>query len=90
MPSEIPRGDACSFARAMAAGRCGRFADGMDVTRPAASQHLRGLKVRRARRGADRGRPASPVRRWLDRFWDEALDAFKKAAEKAATERKGR
>jgi DNA-binding transcriptional ArsR family regulator len=72
----------------------GELAQGMGVTRSAVSQHLQvlraaGLVVVRAdatrrlyqvdRRGVD------ALRRWLDGFWDETLDAFKEAAERAAT-----
>ena len=76
------------------------IAAGMNVSRPAVSQHLRvlkaaGLVVDRAegtrrlyavnRRGLDQ------LRGWLDGFWDETLAAFKHAAEAAAArERKRR
>jgi DNA-binding transcriptional ArsR family regulator len=69
------------------------IADGMDVSRPAVSQHLKvlkaaGLVVVRAegtRRlyGVDT-RGIEALRTWLDGFWDEALDAFKRAAEREA------
>jgi DNA-binding transcriptional ArsR family regulator len=74
------------------------IADGMDVSRPAVSQHLRVLK--RARLVADRAegtrrlyaidkRGLDALRGWLDGFWDEALAAFKQAAERElAKERK--
>jgi len=76
------------------------IADGMDVTRPAVSQHLKvlkaaGLVVVRAegtRRvyGIDT-RGVEALRGWLDGFWDEALVAFKNAAERQASkERKPR
>src|SRR5437868_7980372 len=76
------------------------IAEGMDVSRPAVSQHLKvlkaaGLVVVRAegtRRlyGVDT-MGIEALRGWLDGFWDEALDAFKTAAEReAATERKRR
>jgi DNA-binding transcriptional ArsR family regulator len=73
------------------------IADGMDVTRPAVSQHLKVLKAaglvvarvqgtRRLYAVDTRGLEA--VRGWLDGFWDEALIAFKEAAElEAANER---
>lgn len=77
-----------------------QIADGMSVSRPAVSQHLKvlkaaGLVVVRAegtRRlyGID-GRGIEALRGWLDEFWDEALVAFKNAAEReAAKERKRR
>jgi DNA-binding transcriptional ArsR family regulator len=73
------------------------IADGMDVSRPAVSQHLKvlksaGLVVVRAegtrRLYAVDTRAIEALRGWLDGFWDEALAAFKRAAEKAAKERK--
>lgn len=76
----------------------GQLADGLDVSRPAVSQHLRVLKE--ARLVTDRAegtrrlysvdsRGVEALRNWLDGFWDEALIAFKNAAEQeAAKERK--
>jgi DNA-binding transcriptional ArsR family regulator len=76
----------------------GQLAHGMDVSRPAVSQHLRVLKD--ARLVTDRAegtrrlyavdtRGVAALRNWLDGFWDEALSAFKNAAEQeAAKERK--
>jgi DNA-binding transcriptional ArsR family regulator len=76
----------------------GQLADGLDVSRPAVSQHLRVLKE--ARLVTDRAegtrrlytvdsRGVEALRNWLDGFWDEALTAFKNAAEQeAAKERK--
>jgi DNA-binding transcriptional ArsR family regulator len=74
------------------------IADGMNVSRPAVSQHLKvlqdaGLVVVRAE-GTRRLYSVEPrgieaLRGWLDGFWDEALTAFKEAAEReAARERK--
>jgi DNA-binding transcriptional ArsR family regulator len=71
----------------------GEIAEGLDVSRPAVSQHLRVLKdarlvtdhaegTRRIYRIDTRGFAA--VRKWLDGFWDEALAAFKVAAEREA------
>jgi DNA-binding transcriptional ArsR family regulator len=80
----------------------GDIAEGMDVTRPAVSQHLRvlkqaGLVVARAegtrRLYAVDPRGIEALRRWLDGFWDEALSAFKEAAAERETneqERKSR
>jgi DNA-binding transcriptional ArsR family regulator len=62
----------------------------MAVTRPAVSQHLRVLKraglvsdrqegTRRVYQVDTRGLQA--MRAYLDRFWDQALAAFKAAAE---------
>jgi DNA-binding transcriptional ArsR family regulator len=71
----------------------GQIADGMEVTRPAVSQHLKvlkaaGLVVVRAegtrRLYAVDTRGIEAVRSWLDGFWDEALIAFKRAAEREA------
>ena len=68
------------------------------MTRPAVSQHLQVLKA--ARLVTDRAegmrrlysvdkRGVEALRDWLDGFWDEALGAFKAAAEReAAKERK--
>ena len=66
------------------------IAEGMDVSRPAVSQHLKVLKaagliivrVDGARRlyGVDPG-GIEALRNWLDGFWDETLAAFKLAAE---------
>jgi DNA-binding transcriptional ArsR family regulator len=71
----------------------GEIADGMDVSRPAVSQHLRVLKA--ARLVTDRAegtrrlyavdkRGLEALRSWLNGFWDEALAAFKEAAEREA------
>ena len=74
------------------------IADGVAVTRPAVSQHLKvlkaaGLVVVRAegtrRLYAVDTRGIEAMRNWLDGFWDETLLAFKRAAEReAARERK--
>src|SRR5262245_21491016 len=74
----------------------GEIAEGMDVSRPAVSQHLRVLKA--ARLVTDRAegtrrlyavdpRGIKALRSWLDGFWDEALSAFKEAAEREAAEK---
>lgn len=69
----------------------GDLAQGLPVSRPAVSQHLKVLKdaglVTDRAEGARRVYQIDPqglgqMRQWLDRFWDEALDAFKAAAEK--------
>jgi DNA-binding transcriptional ArsR family regulator len=71
----------------------GEIAAGLEVSRPAVSQHLRVLKdarlvtdhadgTRRIYRIDARGFAA--MRKWLDGFWDEALAAFKAAAEREA------
>ena len=76
----------------------GEIAEGMDVSRPAVSQHLKILKA--ARLVTDRAegtrrlyavdtRGIEALRTWLEGFWDEALTAFKDVAEReAAKERK--
>src|SRR5215469_13337515 len=66
------------------------IADGMDVSRPAVSQHLKVLKsaglivvrVDGARRlyGIDPN-GIEALRNWLDGFWEQTLTAFKQAAE---------
>jgi DNA-binding transcriptional ArsR family regulator len=69
----------------------GELADGLPVSRPAVSQHLKILKAaglvldeadgtRRVYRVDPRGIEA--IRNYLDRFWDRALAAFKAAAER--------
>jgi DNA-binding transcriptional ArsR family regulator len=76
----------------------GEIAKGMDVSRPAVSQHLKVLKAARLVTDHAEGtrrlyevdtRGIAALRKWLDGFWDEALTAFKHAAEReAAKERK--
>jgi len=67
------------------------LAKGLPVSRPAVSQHLKALKdaglVAERSEGTRRvyyidPDGLGPLRRWLDRFWDEALEAFKSEAEK--------
>ena len=62
-----------------------------DMTRPAISKHLRILRearvVRERRQGRNRIYELNPeglsaLREYFDKFWTEALDAFKRAAEK--------
>ena len=69
------------------------LADGLPVSRPAVSQHLRVLKeaglVVDRRAGTRRLYQLDPtgldaLRSYLDRFWDQALAAFKVAAEREA------
>ena len=69
------------------------IAEGMKVTRPAVSQHLKILKAARLvtvhaegtrRVYAVDTRGIESLRKWLDGFWDEALNAFKTAAEREA------
>lgn len=71
----------------------GELARGLSVSRPAVSQHLRVLKAARLVRdraeGTQRIYSIDPqgleaVRRWLDSFWDEALDRFKALTEHEA------
>ena len=63
----------------------------LPVSRPAVSQHLKALKiaglVTDKPDGARRVYTIDPdglgeLRRWLDEFWDDALEAFKKEVEK--------
>jgi len=75
------------------------IAQGMDVSRPAVSQHLKvlkeaGLVVDRPE-GTRRlysvdARALEALRRWLDGFWNDALVAFKDAAEREATKERKR
>jgi DNA-binding transcriptional ArsR family regulator len=69
----------------------GAIADDLPVSRPAVSQHLRVLTdaglVVHERRGTRRVYQVDPrgieaLRKYLDKFWDRALAAFKAAAEK--------
>jgi DNA-binding transcriptional ArsR family regulator len=68
----------------------GDLAAELPVSRPAVSQHLKALKLA----GLVTDRPAGArrvycidpdglgeLRRWLDQFWDDALDAFKNEVE---------
>ena len=68
----------------------GELAAGLPVSRPAVSQHLRSLKlaglVNARSQGTRRVYEIDPeglgeLRRWLETFWDEALDAFKREGE---------
>ena len=77
----------------------GEIAEGLEVTRPAVSQHLKILKAARLvsvhaegtrRVYAVDTRGIELVRQWLNGFWDEALTAFKAAAEREATRERKR
>lgn len=68
----------------------GALAAELPVSRPAVSQHLRVLKeaklVRDEAEGTRRIYRIDPqglgaIRQWLDRFWDEKLEAFRKEVE---------
>ena len=68
----------------------GELAEGLPVSRPAVSQHLKVLKEARlvvdeqdGTRRLYRVDPAGveAMRNYLDRFWDRALAAFKHAVE---------
>jgi DNA-binding transcriptional ArsR family regulator len=68
----------------------GEIAEGLPVSRPAVSQHLRVLKeaglVTERRKGTRRIYRVDPdgigtLRAYFDEFWNEALAAFKAAAE---------
>ena len=71
----------------------GEIAEGMEISRPAVSQHLKILKAARLvtvhaegtrRVYAVDTRGIGSLRNWLEGFWDEALTAFKAAAEREA------
>lgn len=74
------------FERLLDGGQpVGRIARGMPVSRPAVSQHLKVLKeaglVTDRAEGNQRVYSIDPeglgaVRRYLDQFWDQALEAF--------------
>jgi DNA-binding transcriptional ArsR family regulator len=68
----------------------GTLAEGMPVSRPAVSQHLKALKgaglVKDQAEGARRVYYIDPeglgeLRRWLDGFWSTALEAFQHEVE---------
>lgn len=68
----------------------GELAAHLPVTRPAVSQHLKVLKEAKLVRDRAEGTrriyfidPAGfgQIRGWLDRFWDESLAAYARAAE---------
>jgi DNA-binding transcriptional ArsR family regulator len=75
----------------------GEIAEGMEVSRPAVSQHLKILKEARlvtvhavgTRRvyAVDASGIVS-LQKWLGGFWDETLTAFKTVAEREATKEK--
>ncbi len=70
----------------------GALAEGMPVSRPAVSQHLKVLKdaglVSETRQGVkriyalDRG-GLEELRDYFDRFWTDALDAYQRSLEKS-------
>lgn len=75
----------------------GKIAQGLPVSRPAVSQHLKVLKdaglvtdrsvgTRRIYYVDPKGLGA--MRAWLDQFWEAALDGFKAAAETEADKSK--
>ncbi len=66
----------------------GTLAEGMPVSRPAVSQHLKALKeaglVVEERRGVQRiysvdPRSVAELRDYFDRFWDIALDSYRRS-----------
>lgn len=74
----------------------GEIAQGLPVSRPAVSQHLKVLK--QANLVADEARGTARIYRihaeglrdlrdWLDGFWDDALASFKEFAEREDDER---
>ena len=77
----------------------GELARGLPVSRPAVSQHLKVLKE--ARLVTDRAegtrrlyavdsRGIQAAKTWLDGFWNDALEAFKQAAEREAVRERER
>jgi len=76
----------------------GRLAEGLPVSRPAVSQHLRVLKgaglVKERRSGTRRVYSVeleglAELRRYLDRFWHDVLEAFAAEAEAGAEPHEG-
>jgi DNA-binding transcriptional ArsR family regulator len=75
------------------------LAAGLPVSRPAVSQHLKVLKdaglVEERSEGVRRiyslrREGLLELRTWLDSFWDDALEAFKREAERSANPRGNR
>ena len=69
----------------------GELAEGLPITRPGVSKHLRVLeRARLVRHRVDGTRHVYEIdeagleelRAWLDAFWDDALGRFKEAAER--------
>ena len=76
----------------------GEIALGLPVSRPAVSQHLRVLKqaglVRERRQGTRNfysvdGDALAELREYFESFWEDALVAFKEAAEKGESDDAG-
>jgi DNA-binding transcriptional ArsR family regulator len=76
----------------------GRLADGLDVSRPAVSQHLKVLRgaglVQEQRDGTRRIyrvdlQGIADLREYLDSFWDDVLRSFKKHVESPRTPKAG-
>jgi len=77
----------------------GILAKGLPVSRPAVSQHLKVLKeaglVLDRSEGARRVYYIDPdglgeLRRWIDQFWDHALQSFKNEVEASKTPKRGK
>ncbi len=77
------------------AGAVGEIAAGLPISRPAVSQHLAVLETaglvgheRAGTRNVYRLEPRGleAMHKYLDRFWDRALAAFKEAAERETDE----
>ncbi|MDX6440543.1 MAG: hypothetical protein QOE43_272 [Gaiellaceae bacterium] len=77
----------------------GEIASHFEVTRPAISQHLGVLKeaglVNERRNGTQRLYRARPqglaeLKAFLDRFWDEKLEALQREAEREEKEKRGK
>jgi DNA-binding transcriptional ArsR family regulator len=87
------------FARLRGRARSvGEIAAGLEVTRPAVSQHLKVLRDARLVTARSEGtrrvyavdpRGLEAARDWLDGFWDRTLAAFKEAAEREASKERG-
>lgn len=74
----------------------GAIAAGLPVSRPAVSQHLKSLKdaglVTDRAEGTRRVYAIDPngvgeLRRWLDQFWDEALESFSREVRRTSPHR---
>ena len=72
------------------------IAEGLPVTRPAVSQHLKVLREAKLISMEQKGTRSiysidqeglQAIRDYLDRFWDEALDNFKQLAEQTENQK---
>ena len=91
---ELSREGQLAFARRFGSPEVHPIANGMPVSRPAVSQHLRVLKHARLVSERAEGprriyavdeRGLRELRAYLDQFWDDALASFKASLEEGDT-----